>query len=132
MLRNLMSSDFDRSLFTYYWMLKNLPDPKAHAIKKLDKESNGYCPLCGYWSISSDVIIDSTGKKGDKCQNCDATFEASELTFIDSKMCKCGHPRNDHNKSYLYCEKSQKSGSCLCQKYEPTQVTITPFSQVGK
>ena len=100
-------------------------DP-MHAIK-LDKESNGYCPLCGYWSISTNVVIDSkTGERGDKCLNCNTIFDASELTFIDSQVCKCGHSRNYHEKGYLSCVQGQKLGSCQCRKYEPTQVTIIP------
>lgn len=103
-------------------------DP-MHATK-LGKESNGYCPLCGYWSIITDVVIDpKTGERGDRCQNCDTIFDASELTFTDSQICNCGHPRNYHNKSYLNCEKGHELQKCECQKYRPTQVTIMPLSQ---
>lgn len=100
-----------------------------HAIK-LEKESNGYCPLCGYWSTSTDVVIDAqTGERGDKCQNCEIIFEASELAFVDSQICTCGHPRNYHDKNYLNCEKGHELSNCQCQKYEPTQVTIMPLTQ---
>jgi formate dehydrogenase maturation protein FdhE len=108
------------------------PHDPEHAIK-LDKESNGYCPLCGYWSIVTDLVIDfKTGERGDKCQNCDTIFDASELVFIDSQVCKCGHPRIFHEKSYLNCEKGQELYNCQCKKYEPTQVTIVPLSQKEK
>jgi len=105
------------------------PHDPMHGIK-LDKDSNGYCPLCGYWSIATDVIINSrTGEKGDKCQNCDAIFDASELVFCDSQVCKCGHPRSFHDKSYLSCKEGEKLVNCQCKKYEPTEVTVTPSSQ---
>ncbi len=108
-----------------------LHDP-MHAIK-LDKEVNGYCPLCGYWSISTDVIIDSkTGERGDICQNCGTIFDASALAFMDSQVCKCGHPRNYHDKSYLNCKKGHEQSDCQCRKYEPTQVTITSLAQTQK
>lgn len=108
------------------------PHDPMHAIK-LDKESNGYCPLCGYWSIVTDVVIDSkTDERCDKCQNCGTVFDASELAFKDSQMCKCGHPRNYHDKSYLNCEKGHEFSNCQCQKYEPKQVTVTPLAQKEK
>lgn len=97
---------------------------------KLGKESNGYCPLCGYWSIITDVVIDAkTGEKGDKCQNCDTIFDPSMLVLTDSQECKCGHPRSYHDKTYLSCEKGHQFQNCQCQKYRPTQVTIMPLSQ---
>jgi len=69
---------------------KTEPHDPMHAIK-LDKESKGYCPLCGCWSINTDVIIDGkTGERGDKCQNCGTLFDASELVFVDSQECKVG------------------------------------------
>jgi hypothetical protein len=105
------------------------PQDPMRALK-LDKESNGYCPLCGYWSIATNVVINSkTGERGDKCLKCETIFEGSELTFTDSQMCKCGHRRNYHNEGFLNCETGQKVDNCQCMKYEPTNVTVTTSSK---
>lgn len=105
--------------------------PESHdpmVAIKLDRESNGYCPLCGYWSIITGMIIDSkTGEQGDVCQVCGTLFDVSELVFTDSQMCTCGHPRNFHDKTYLNCEKGHELQNCQCKKYRPTQVTIMPL-----
>jgi formate dehydrogenase maturation protein FdhE len=96
----------------------------AHALP-LTKDSNGYCPICGYWSISTNIILnDKTGEKGDKCLICDTIFDASGLLFIDSQMCTCGHPKEYHDKNVSACIKGKELSGCNCEKYEPTEVTV--------
>jgi hypothetical protein len=112
--------------YDYYVFLSDLKYkvPENHnrpRALKLEKESNGYCPLCGHWSIRTNVENVDTKEKSDYCPVCDTLFDASGLIFIDSQMCKCGHPKNSHEKSVLACK---ESAHCKCEKYMPTQVTI--------
>jgi formate dehydrogenase maturation protein FdhE len=91
---------------------------------KLEKESKGFCPICGHWSIRTNVENVETEEKSDYCTICDALFEASGLEFIDSQMCTCGHPKNYHERNALSCIKGKELVNCQCEKYNPTEVTI--------
>ncbi|MGD6809596.1 MAG: hypothetical protein ACQCN3_07855 [Candidatus Bathyarchaeia archaeon] len=90
----------------------------------LTKASNGYCPICGYWSISTGIIINNqTNEKIDKCLVCNTIFGPSGLEFVDSKICECGHPKEFHEKDALSCVKGKEATNCQCNKYRPTKVT---------
>ncbi len=100
------------------------PYDEPHAIP-LTKESNGYCPICGHWSISTGMIgNDKTGEKIDKCLVCKTIFDPSGLEFIDSQTCECGYPRDFHEENVLFCVKGKELENCQCNKYRPTQVTV--------
>jgi hypothetical protein len=106
----------------------NYPEAPPHyqsRAVKLEAESRGFCPLCGYWVISTDVVINEvTGERGDKCLICETLFAPSALEFIDSKICKGGHPKDYHEKNAMSCVKGRERDNCECKKYEPTKVTI--------
>ncbi|MCW4024382.1 MAG: hypothetical protein NWF01_05020 [Candidatus Bathyarchaeota archaeon] len=82
-------------------------------------------PPCGYWAIKTDILINSeNSEKGDKCLVCNTIFAASNLVFIDSEMCTCGHPKSYHEENVLSCTKGNELNSCTCEKYRPTEVTV--------
>jgi len=91
---------------------------------KIGRESNGYCPVCGHWSIRTNIKNAETEQVSDLCTVCQTLFEASKLKFIDSKICTCGHPKNFHENNALSCVKGKKMNGCQCEKYQPTSVTI--------
>lgn len=93
---------------------------------KLGEASNGYCPLCGHWSIITNVKNQETEEINDICSMCGTVFEPSGLTFTDSQMCTCGHPKDYHDKNALSCIKGKASSNCQCDKYKPTEVHVSP------
>lgn len=100
------------------------PHDVARAMP-LTKESNGYCPICGHWSIITNVLVDEATKiKGDICRVCNTVFDVSELEFIDSQTCTCGHPKSDHENDALSCIKGKELENCQCDKYRPTEVKV--------
>jgi hypothetical protein len=93
----------------------------------------GYCPICGHWSISTDIIVDSkTNVRGDRCFVCSTIFDISGFVFIDSKVCSCGHPKSYHEHDALVCMRCKETGNYPCKKYRPTEVTIKEIAKKTK
>jgi len=92
---------------------------------KLEKSSDGYCPVCGHWSIITDIEDPENEEKYDICFICGTVFDASGLSFTDSQMCTCGHPKNYHDMSALSCTKGKALVNCQCDKYKPTEVHVS-------
>ena len=93
---------------------------------KLEKSSNGYCPVCGHWSIITNLEDAQTRQKYDFCFVCETLFDSSGLSFTDSQVCSCGHPKEYHDRNALACTKGRASVNCHCDKYKPTQVHVSP------
>jgi hypothetical protein len=112
----------------YVWLSEvRYKTPEQHDKSRalpLGKESNGYCPICGYWSIRTNVENIENGEKSDYCNICGTLFDASGVIFIDSQKCICGHPKDYHGKMALSCIKGKESLNCQCEEYRPTEVII--------